>query len=134
MDFSYRHRLRILAVIGAVATASCVTETPGCESIAVYGISILVQDSVTGANGPFSTVFALAVADTFRDSLLTSQILVPTGSPPKFTHINLALEHPGTFDVTVSADGYATWSKHGVVVPLKGCHVETQRLTALMAK
>lgn len=126
--------LRVFGIAAAVAATSCVTESPGCESIGVYGISILVQDSVTGANGPFSSVYALAVADTFRDSLLTSQILVPTGNPPKLTHINLALEHPGTFDVTVSAQGYATWSKHGVVVPLKGCHVETQRLTALMAK
>jgi len=121
----------VAAVVAASAVSACVKEEPSCETVAVFGINITVSDSVTGATFPFSNVFARAVDGTYRDSLFQREIINTFGAPPK---LNLAEERPGTYDVTVTADGYKTWTKTGVAVPKQGCHVVKQLLDARLAK
>ena len=120
-------RLRPLVLIAVAGCNKTVTDI-ACGDVRVAAIGVSVQDSVTGARFPFHDLTMLATDGAFRDSLIVSAIVDPgPGTTPTFP---LAWERPGTYQVSVAVNGYATWITSGIVVLQNGCHVATQRVTA----
>jgi hypothetical protein len=104
----------------------------GCTLEARAGITIAVQDSLTGSSGPFSNVSYVAKdTSTFQDSTFIASVPAQVSGSPFL--VGLAYEHAGKYTVTVRATGYRSWIKTGVVVGKDACHVIGVSLTARLA-
>ena len=88
-----------------------------------------------------------AVALTVRDGQTAAVVLSPKtviwtrhGFPPDTIATSSELlfigDKPGTYDILVSASGYANWATNDIVAESDdaGCHPVTVRLTALLQK
>jgi hypothetical protein len=102
--------------IGATSLTACRREVISC-AIARAAISVSVSDSVSGADGPFSNVIAVATGSVFKDSVLFALILPSSAGAGNPKQIQLAFNEPDTYSVTVIADGYKQWSKSNVSAP-----------------
>jgi hypothetical protein len=89
-----------------------------CDLGAGFGLKITVTDSLTGNGGPFTNQAIVARSGVYVDS--SFRATVPAQPRPSGAY--LALEHAGTFDISVRADGYRTWTK-SVTVSRNTCHV-----------
>jgi hypothetical protein len=124
--------MRRLVIACAVGLAACQVPETGappnggvvCTMIAVAGLSVAVSDSVTGLSLTSAKVVATSRTDAYADS--TSAAFGGTYA--------LAYEHAGTYDISVSAAGYAPWSRSGVVAAKTSCHVIPVQLSARMVK
>jgi hypothetical protein len=90
------------------------------------GISIAVQDSVTGVapTGSGSTTFR-AWDSTYSDSVTYPLLVSGWGT---------AGERAGVYSVTVDATGFAPWRRDGIVVTRGICHVRTVQLVARLQR
>ena len=97
-----------------------------CTLLLTPGIRFDIRDSITGNmfTGP-GTVFA--AEGTFVDSLNFTSLPSRIGIP-------LVHERPGTYNVSVRAEGYDEWSKSNVTVTAGQCHVNTVSLNVLLQK
>lgn len=120
-------RLPATAVGVLVLTgSSCELFTgPVCSLELVYGISVTVEDSLTGA--PAASGAQLVA----RDGAYADTVTVPTTAPDADrTALQAASERPGLYTVTVTKAGFLTWERRNVFVTAGECHVRTVHLTA----
>jgi hypothetical protein len=92
-----------------------------CTMEARSSISIAVLDAATGDSlgaMPTGTVREGAFEEALQG--FGNQLAGP-------------FERKGTYDVTVTAPGYASWDTTGVVVTADECHVQTVQLTVRLA-
>jgi hypothetical protein len=88
---------------------------------------VYVKDSVSNA-GVASGASLVVREGSFEDS-----IAVPNARPDlNDLVVGAAAERTGTYQVTVSKPGYATWVQTGIRVTRNVCHVNTVSLTALL--
>ena len=122
-----RLRLRVLLPINLLLfCVGCDIIDPGdCVAIAGYALNVTVRDSVSGGPPPSGTL-VIARDGTYADSM-TAGVPGSTGST-----FPLAIERPGTYLVTVEAEGYRLWSRSGIVVERSSakCH-QIQTVTVL---
>jgi hypothetical protein len=90
-----------------------------CTASSDYGLAIAVTDSLTGNGGPFGNLSLVARGGAYADSALFGAL--PAQATPFFANLT-GTERPGTFDITVRADGYRVWTKT-VTVMRDSCHV-----------
>jgi hypothetical protein len=94
-----------------------------CTALFAYGLSVTVQDSVTGLP---AAAGATVVA---RDGAYADSTSVPANGANN-TSVGLAGERAGTYSITVRKAAYQTWSKSGVQVTKDVCHVIPVQVTA----
>lgn len=112
-----------------VGDSILVNVSSGCTQEARAGITIGVQDSVTGSAGPFGNVSYVAKdTSAYRDSTFIATVTTQVSG--SLFLVGLAYEHVGKYTVTVTAAGYRPWIKTGVVVAKDACHVIGVSLTA----
>jgi hypothetical protein len=115
----------------ATACADTVTVCPG---ILYPAITLTVRDSLTGAAAASGvTAIATRHGDTSTHDLIPTTVVVPNDFSAGAAPIWLGSQ-PGTYDVVVTKEAYATWSKMGVVVDASGCETRTVSLDALLRK
>ena len=100
-----------------------------CTEEARPALMVALADSLTGATGGFTAVTIRAMDGACADSIVMATYPDQFNGP-----VALAYERRGTYTVSVSANGYATWSKAGVVVSGDQCHVSTVSLTARLVR
>lgn len=119
-----------------VAPLALLTLLPGCPAVIDpvmctadfrFGISVQVQDSVTGAwIGSGATLIA-------RDGAYVDSVTGPFGRPDADdAALATAGERAGTYDLVVRHDGYRPWSRTGVKVEADECHVHPVSILARM--
>jgi hypothetical protein len=108
-----------------------VNVTQTCSTDPRAALEIAVQDSVTGSTGPFANVAYAAHDGTFGDTAFFASVPANISGHPVL--VGLAFERAGSYTVTVKADGYAVWSKSGIIVTSDACHVIPVSVTALLA-
>ena len=112
-------------LIGTLACSASLS--PVCTQEARPAVAVYVKDSVTNA-GTASGASLVASDGSYKDS-----VAAPAGSPDLDNlPLNAAFERAGTYQVTVTKNGYATWVKSTVRVTKDLCHVNTVTLTALL--
>lgn len=119
-----------LLLLASVALAACASQPPQpeqpdqrhvCTALYAYGISVTVLD----ANGDSlrSTPTGVLRDGSWRETMEGfGNRLMGAG------------ERKGTYDVAVSAPGYASWDTSGVVVTADECHVHGISLTASLRR
>ena len=122
----------VLAVVAVSGSCRKFSTEPGlvCTAVAIAGIYINVQDRLTDTPQPFTGLWARAVDGTFRDSSAMAFTNPQTG----VVSIALVYERPGTYDVTVNANGYQQFVRTGVVVTKGECHVNPVEIVARLLK
>ena len=106
-------------VFGALLTA-CEDSPTICNYNLVYGLTVVVIDSVTGTPlvGPETIVEA------------TDGAYVDTLEQVSATEYSDARERPGTYSVKVQRQGYRVWQTNGIRVREGECHVSPVRVDA----
>lgn len=89
-----------------------------CTLEARPGLVVSVEHAGTGE--PVAGALVVARDGAFADSARTRE----RGG------VSLALERPGTYEVTAEKEGFFRWIRSGVEVDEGPCHVETVGLTA----
>lgn len=116
-------------------TAGCgIFDPTVCTLEARPAIQVEVMDSISGepVRGPVRVVARDGSATYEFDS---QHVFLPPMADPDtvvFGPFYLAHEQPGTYEVTVEAQGYRLWQRIGVRVREGECHVQTAELTALL--
>ena len=107
-------RISLLAALGlALLTSACKSPLVACNLNLVYGLTIVVTDSSTGAPlGGVQTVVEV------RDGAYMETL--PEIFPNEYSG---AGERPGTYSVKVQRPGYRVWQNDGVRVRKDECHV-----------
>ena len=114
-------------VICAIGCSGSASSTSPCTHEFRPGVNVFVKDSLTNA-GVASGASLVVREGSFKDS-----VAFPSGRPD-LNDYNLAAagERAGTYQITVSKPGYATWVQSNVRVTKNVCHVNTVTLTALL--
>jgi len=101
---------------GVLVTGGCldVANPNACTAVVVYGLTVAVTDSVTGAP---SAVDASAVARSGS----YEELLTPI--PGNTLHLVGAAERAGVYEVTITKPGYQDWTRAGISVLPGACHV-----------
>lgn len=104
--------LRSLPIPALLLAAGCSDYGPNaaCAAVRSIAIEVNVTDSITGLARADSAT-GLVQSGSYTDSLL------PYGSTP---NLLFAGDRLGTYSVTVSRPGYATWSRTGIAVTNRG--------------
>jgi hypothetical protein len=126
------------AVVLLVAALACRSSTPSelttCATATNYALRIKLADSITAARVPFFDVSAVAVDGTYRDSVHVDSLLDPAAANV-IGGIGIAFDRSGIYAVTVTARGYARWTKSGVNTPThRLCINGTDTLTIRLRK
>ena len=101
-------RLRSFSLL--VFCTGCDILDPGdCIAIGRFALNVTVEDSITGS-APQVATRVIARDGTYADSLI---LVTPD---PTFRSFPLAPERPGSYLVTVEAEGYRLWSRASIVV------------------
>ncbi len=124
---SMRFRSLLCACVAGVAGACTQPNQPnyrtGCTTEFVYGITVNVVDSVSGA--PAGAGATLVV----QDGAYSEAITHPATSSNSES-FNAAGERPGTYSLSVTRNGYKAWSASGITVTKDACHVKGVAITA----
>jgi predicted small lipoprotein YifL len=122
----------LVALVALVALAAC-NNVGGlyCTPEAHYALDVTVVDSVTGAHGPFTNLVLVATTLAYKDSMLVGNV----SATPDSSVYRLGYERSGTYALTVTADGYRPWTRTGIFVLQRPCHVaDTPETAKLVAK
>ena len=111
----------LISALGCSASLS-----PVCTQEARPAVAVYVKDSVTNA-GTASGASLVVREGSYEDS-----VAAPVGMDN--SPLGAAVERAGTYQVTVTKTGYATWVKSNVRVTKDLCHVNTVTLTALLQR
>lgn len=111
-----RHLLLGLALLlsGASALPGCV-DTQACTTLYAYGVSVTVRNARTGEAIAGATL--VLVDGSYRETMM------PIGPPGSYAG---AGERPGTYTLTVSAQGFQPAPPRTLVVTGDACHVRGQ--------
>jgi hypothetical protein len=117
--------LTLLAAVGCSGSPG--STSPVCTMEFRYGLSVYVNDSLTG------TAIASGASLVVRDGTFKDSVSHPSGRPelnafPLLT----AGERAGTYQVSVSKPGYLPWSRSNVRITGNECHVNPVSVTALL--
>lgn len=99
---------------------ACATDQIVCTASFAYGISVQVQDSVSGAAAASGARLVL------RDGAYVETVDQSLGG----VSLSGAGERPGLYSVTVEKTGYHDWTRTNVRVTADECHVQGVSLTA----
>ena len=116
-------------ILGTRIAVQSVLPAPAAGTITV--------DNVTGVASVSNNVPAGMYGVTIRatDGAYADSVVMPLfPAAPYNGPVPLAYERRGTYTVSVSANGYATWTRSGVLVTGDQCHVATVPLTARLAR
>ncbi len=120
----------VAALVAILALAACKPLTSTiCSTEARPSLRVSLADSITGQIGPFRNVTMVAVDGAYKDSVFVGNI----PANPTLNVYPLATEHAGTLTLTITADGYHTWTKSGLFVDHDECHVFPVSLGARLA-
>lgn len=125
MRLSPRRISAVLILGSGLLGGGCYPGETICTDEAVSGIRLDILDSVTRA-GKAAEALAIAAEGSYRDTLEF------WGFPDNTTSQWGLTERGGTYDLTVTAPGYLTWSKNDVVIHENECHVEPISLEVLL--
>jgi hypothetical protein len=122
------HRLFPIIAIAALATSSAGCHEQGnpqapdgaCTAQFVYGLTVTVQDRVTGQR--ICDAQVIAVSGSYRETL------DPRGPTESCTYAG-AGERRGTYDVTASKSGYISTAQTNIRVDADQCHVIPVKVT-----
>lgn len=113
----------LIFAIGCSGSAT----SPICTQEFRPGLTVLVKDAVTNAG------IASGATLVVREGIFTDSFTMPGGRPDLNDFmLPAAGERAGTYEVSVSKPGYATWVQSNVRVTQGVCHVITVTLTALL--
>ena len=106
--------------------AGCIGPFAPCSNVGNPAVLVTVVDSTTG--GPPTSRPMLIIVD----GSFTATAFGPAPGDRPVSVIPAAAERPGTYSLTVTADGYREWTRAGVRVREGGrCDdIQTVRLTA----
>ena len=114
-------RISLFAALGiALLTSACRSPLVACNLNLVFGLTIVVTDSTTGA--PLGGVATIVEV---RDGANVDTL--PEMAPNEYAG---AGERPGTYSVKVLRSGYRVWQSDGVRVREDECHVIPVRINA----
>jgi hypothetical protein len=114
-------------LLAAVACGSPAPVSPVCTADFRPGVVVHVKDSLTGAGA------ASGASLVVREGFFKDSVAFPNSRPDlNDSPLAAAGERGGTYQITVSKPGYATWSQSNVRVTENQCHVNTIQLTALL--
>ena len=106
-------RLRFLdlrtLILQALCTGCDILSPGDCVAIGRFALNVTVEDSITGSTPQVATR-VIARDGTYADTLI---LLAPD---PTFRAFALAPERPGSYFVTVEAEGYRLWSRANILV------------------
>lgn len=104
-------------------------DPPGliCTAEARAAVNLRIQDSASGAGIAAGTTVVLRDG-AFVDSLSIPADRTDLNDQPLST-MN-TYERAGRYDITVRRNGYATWTRSGVVVTAGECHVNAVTVVA----
>lgn len=115
----------VLTLLGVCLMLACSTDdSGGCLENVLPAIVVEIRDSTTSAPlaaGAVALVVDGAFSDTLR--LVTPQDSLFREGPD---------ERAGTYDLTISHPGYATWTRSNIVVSRDACHVRTVQILAFL--
>lgn len=111
-----RHRLLSLALLlpGASALPGCV-DTQACTTLYAFGVSATVRNARTGE--PIAGATLVLADGAYRETMM------PIGPPGSYAG---AGERPGTYTLTVTAQGFQPAPPRSIVVTGDECHVRGQ--------
>lgn len=113
---------RAILVLLCLAWTACDPFGPEpCEPVAAPGLIVNLVD------GGAPAVTTLAVARV-RSGFFTDSARFESPTPAPVPPFSLAYNRPDTYELTVSAAGYADVTQNGVQVPGDRCNVETVTL------
>lgn len=124
-------KIRSLSLCAAaLLAAGCqpLTSSRNCTLDFRYGLNVTIVDSATG--GPPTSAVLIARSGAFVDSVGPGTPMPVTLGGPPVLLLSTAGERPGTYDVTVRAQGYRDWARTGIRVTADECHVEPVAVTA----
>jgi len=98
-----------------------------CTASLEPGIVVVIRDSVTDAPLAENAVVVIA-EDDYRETLVVNGYEGPDSSSA--FSVAGAFERAGTYDISLTLDGYNSWSRAGVEVTSGICHVGTVTFTA----
>ena len=102
-----------------VLLAGCdVTDPEACTAEIRYGISVEVYNLADGRP------IVDGLAGLLREGEYSEEMAVTDN------RVQGAPERSGTYDMTITAEGYETLRQNGISVRENECHVETRTLTA----
>jgi hypothetical protein len=113
----------IAVMAAALVTAGCSQQAdpPICTALYAYGLTVTTVDAETG-DSLTVTPMGIASDGAFSDTMqVFGNRLMGAG------------ERAGTYDITVTAPGYARWDTTGITVTADECHVHGVGLTARLA-
>ncbi|WP_141491513.1 carboxypeptidase-like regulatory domain-containing protein [Longimonas halophila] len=109
-----------------VLTTGCdLTDNPLCPAVIEPAVVVEVRNAVSGgleADGVTGTLTDGAVRDTM--------IVAEANGEGETISLQGALGRPGTYEVTITKDGFEPWVRSGIEVAEGECNVQTARLTA----
>ncbi len=119
----------ILWLVTCVVLAGCenfLNNGTDCDLVAEFSLAVSVVDSITNApRGGGALVTA-----TDGEFTRSTRGDMPAAGAAETKTLYLISERKGTYTITVTRDGYATWQKSGVKVTADACHVRTAEVTA----
>jgi len=128
-------RLKLIlsgAALAMLAACDLLTSPTACLADYRYGINVTIVDSLTEA--PPSSAVLIAHSGVFVDSVGPTEPMQLTAGAPPVLLLSTAGERKGTYDLTVRAPGYRTWTRNGVRVTADECHVHPVAITARLQK
>ena len=118
---------RALFLLPTLLLAGCGTDDPtACPAVDYAAVIVRPLDSLSGALVP-ATIRGTIIEGAFQDTLAPVE-WADAGGPA--TGYGAGVGRPGTYTVTVTAPGYALWSRAGVVASASSCGVVPVRLDA----
>lgn len=115
------------SVVVLCFVAGCSLFDEGCDTVGRPAITVQVTDASTGADILPGTTIKIV------DGEFVETFNVPN-DPTRTGRVGGAIGRPGTYEVTVTKDGYQPWIRSNVNVTLDGCHVKTVALDAALTR
>ena len=119
---------RIFVSVALLALPACSSSTPtgvACTAIYVYGISLKVQDAVTGARITDSAVVRIT-----DGSYVESYNYLGPADQPTSGMLAAAGERAGTYSISIRKTGFAPYDTTGIKVTRDVCHVHPVQVIA----
>jgi hypothetical protein len=114
-----------LALLAATACSNSGPTDIACSQVYVYGISLKVQNAVTGARITDSA--AVQIKD--GGYVEAYNYLGPADQPTSGV-LSAAGERAGTYSISIRKDGFAPYDTAGIKVTRDVCHVHGVQVTA----